>query len=168
MDRLEFDSSNFLFNSPIEIGLRTLVMISNKSNIKYDLDRLVIFDYFILHASDLDCDRWNLHPSLPHRSSEIIIRRKLIQEGLDILVSKGLVDIIYDEEGLFYKSNEMTDIFINLLKSEYFLSLQSQCVWVINKCGGVSTNQLNNLVNEKIQLWGGEFEFEALMRGNYE
>jgi hypothetical protein len=168
MDNFKADNIGFLFNSPIEIGLRTLVLLSNEPSINYDLDRLVIFDYFILHANDLDPDQMNLHPSLPHRSSEIIIRRKLVQEGLDILVSKGLVDIIYDEEGLFYKSNQITTLFVKLLKSNYYNRLRSQCKWVIDSYGDIDTKELNTLVNNKIQVWGGEFEFESLMRGKYE
>jgi hypothetical protein len=168
MDNTNLYNDSFIFNSPIEIGLRTLVLLSNKSCINYDIDRLVIFDYFILHANDLDSGQTNLHPSLPHRSSEILIRRKLIQEGLEILVSKGLIEIIYCEDGLFYKSNEMTHLFVNLLESNYYRRLQSQCMWIIDKFGEIETKELKNLVNNKIQLWGGEFEFEALLRGKYE
>ncbi|WP_148359073.1 ABC-three component system middle component 2 [Peribacillus simplex] len=157
-----------LFNAPLEVGLRTLVLLSYVKTNDYDIDRIVIFDYFILHARDIDAEQNNLHPSLPHRSTEIIIRRKLILEGLEILVSKGLVDIIYNNAGIFYKSNKMTDLFVNLLKSNYFIRLKNLTHWAISKYGEIDTQQLNSLINENVQLWGGEFEFEALVRGNYE
>ncbi|PEA07846.1 hypothetical protein CN425_27115 [Bacillus cereus] len=157
-----------LFNSPIEVGLRTLVLLSHVTTEDFDINRLIIFDYFLLHAKDLDVEQENLHPSLPYRSTEIIIRRKLISEGLELLVSKGLINIIYNNDGIFYKSNEMTHLFVNLLGSSYFKRLNILSEWAITTYGEISTEELNNFINKNIQLWGGEFEFEALVRGNYE
>lgn len=162
------EDRNILYNSPLEVSLRTAVILSNTPEETYDIDRLVIFDYFVLHAKDLDMSQKNLHPSLPFRSSELIIRRKLITEGLEMLVSKGLINIVYNDDGIYYKSNPSTELFANLLISDYALKLKALSEWVIKKYGKLSTNQLASLVNKGIRLWGSEFEFEALVRGNYE
>ncbi|WP_368072758.1 ABC-three component system middle component 2 [Lysinibacillus xylanilyticus] len=107
------------------------------------------------------------HP-LPHRSSEIIVRRKLVQESLDILISRGLVSPVYKNTGVFYSANKSTSLFVNLLKSTYFSKLTLVVEWVLSKYGNVSTSMLNKLVNENIHFWGGEFEYEALVRSTYE
>lgn len=164
----KYPENYLLFNSPLEVGLRILVLLSQDSTTIFDIDRLVIFDYFILHANDVDNEQKNLHPSLPLRSSEIIIRRKLISEGLDLLVSKGLVEKVYTDKGIYYRANKLTSMFIDLLKSDYYKDLNSLCYWVTNKFKSFTTPELNSIVNENIQLWGGEFEFESLVRGNYE
>ncbi|WDM21262.1 ABC-three component system middle component 2 [Paenibacillus polymyxa] len=157
-----------LFNSNLEIALRILVLLSQDSNNTYDLDRLVIFDYFIIHANDVDSEQMNLHPSLPLRSSEIIIKRKLISEGLDLLVSRGLIGIVYKDSGVYYCSNTLTKVFVELLKSDYFIILKKLSTWVAETYGSIETSELNSIVNKNIQQWGGEFEFESLVRGNYE
>lgn len=163
-----FKDNNLLYNSPLEVALRTLVLLNNAPADTFDKDRLVIFDYFILHARDLDERQKNLHPSLPFRSSEIIIRRKLIIEGLEMLVSRGLVNIIHNKEGIFYQSNQMTELFLELMNSNYSIKLKNLSEWALSNYGKLNTQQLASLVNEGIQLWGSEFEFEALVRGNYE
>ncbi|WP_419871804.1 ABC-three component system middle component 2 [Candidatus Pristimantibacillus sp. PTI5] len=157
-----------LFNSNLEVALRILVLLSQDSNNTYDLDRLVIFDYFIVHANDVDSEQMNLHPSLPLRGSEIIIKRKLISEGLDLLVSRGLIEIVYQDSGVYYQSNSLTKVFVELLKSDYFKILKKLSTWVAEKYSSIDTSELNSIVNKNIQRWGGEFEFESLVRGNYE
>ncbi|MFC4778157.1 ABC-three component system middle component 2 [Paenibacillus sp. GCM10023252] len=157
-----------LFNSNLEVALRILVLLSQDSNNTYDLDRLVIFDYFIIHANDVDSEQINLHPSLPLRGSEIIIKRKLISEGLDLLVSRGLIEIVYKASGVYYRSNSLTKVFVELLKSDYFIILKKLSTWVAEKYGSIETTEINSIVNKNIQQWGGEFEYESLVRGNYE
>jgi hypothetical protein len=165
---IQHHDNYLLFNSTLEVGLRIVVLLSQDLTKIYDIDRLVIFEYFILHAKDVDNEQENLHPSLPLRSSEIIIKRKLISEGINLLVSKGLVEIIYKDEGVFYKPNALTAMFVDLLKSDYFNNLKSLANWVAKKYSSIETSELSSIVKENIQLWGGEFEFESLVRGNYE
>lgn len=161
-------TDKYLFNSPLEVALRLLVLLNRTELNNFDLDRLVIFDYFILHGNDIDKNQESLHPPLPHRSSEIIVRRKLVQESLDILISRGLVSPVYKNTGVFYSANKSTSLFVNLLKSTYFSKLTLVVEWVLSKYGNVSTSMLNKLVNENIHIWGGEFEYEALVRSTYE
>ncbi|MBY0098706.1 ABC-three component system middle component 2 [Mesobacillus maritimus] len=160
-------NNNLLYNSPLEVALRTLVLLNNASADTFDIDRLIIFDYIVLHAKDLDERQKNLHPSLPFRSSEIIIRRKLIIEGLEMLVSRGLVNITHNQDGIFYQSNKTTKLFLELLNSNYSIKLRNLSEWALSNYGMLSTQQLVSLVNDGIQLWGSEFEYEALVRGNY-
>ncbi|MDP9702408.1 hypothetical protein J2T16_005386 [Paenibacillus intestini] len=168
MSNTQYTEKLLLFNSTLEVSLRLLVLLSQDSNKTYDTDRLVILDYFILHAKDIDCEQENLHPSLPLRSSEIIIKRKLVSEGLELLISRGLIEIIYKDTGIYYKSNKLTHMFTNLLKSDYFNRLKGLSNWVVEKYGSFDTPELNSIVNKNIQLWGGEFEYESLVRGKYE
>ncbi len=169
MNKITKSPEDFLlFNSNLEVALRILVLLNQDSSNIYDLDRLIIFDYFIIHANDIDSGQTNLHPSLPLRGSEIIIKRKLISEGLDLLVSRGLIEILYEDSGVYYKSNSLTKMFVKLLKSDYFMILEKLSSWVAEKYRSIETSELNSIVNKNIQQWGGEFEFESLVRGNYE
>lgn len=160
--------NEYLFNSPLEVALRLLVLISKTNLNNFDLDRLVIFDYFILHGNDIDIQQESLHPALPHRSSEIIVKRRLVREGMNILLSRGLVSQILHNEGIYYSANSNTKLFVDLLESNYYRKLTSVIETILSKYGNVSTSMLNSLVNENIHIWGGEFEYEALVRSNYE
>ena len=166
--KASFSDNNYLLNSSLEVSLRTLVLLNCSNNDTFDIDRLVIFDYFILHGKDIDDTQISIHPPLPHRSSEIIIRRKLIKEGLEILFSRGLVNQTHNKDGIYYSANKNTELFINLLQSEYYRKLTEVINWSLFKYSNVETSILNNIVNENIDIWGGEFEYEALVRSNYD
>lgn len=42
------------FNGPVEIGLRALCVLTTAFPSAYALQRLVIFDYFLVHSDDID------------------------------------------------------------------------------------------------------------------
>ena len=70
------------FNGPVEIGLRTLVILCEAYPEPMSLQRLILFDYLIVHSDDLPDGPAGLHPQTPHRSGELLIRRNLLQDGI--------------------------------------------------------------------------------------
>lgn len=42
------------FNGPVEIGLRALCVLTTAFPAAYALQRLVIFDYFLVHSDDIE------------------------------------------------------------------------------------------------------------------
>ncbi|MCE0451400.1 ABC-three component system middle component 2 [Brevibacillus sp. AF8] len=76
------------FNSPFEVGLRTLIILAVNSPISLDLQRLIYYDYLILHSKDVGVENCppSLHPDIPNRSGGLIVRRKAMQLGLELNV----------------------------------------------------------------------------------
>lgn len=160
--------NKYLFNTPLEISLRLLVLLSKSKSTHFDLDRLVIFDYLILHGNDIDKTQKSLHPALPHRGKEVILKRKSIKKGIDILLSRGLISQIHSKDGIYYCSNQNTILFVELLESEYYMRLTENIEFINSKYSHVNTSTLTSLINENIHLLGSEFEYESLVRSNYE
>lgn len=74
-------ASDMAFNSPFEIGLRALIILSVNQPTCLDLQRLVYYDYLVLHTSDIGTPNSpdSIHPATPHRSGEIVVRRRAMQ-----------------------------------------------------------------------------------------
>jgi hypothetical protein len=78
------------FNSPIETGMRALILLAESYPTHLDLQRLLEYDYIMVHTGDVDGPP-SIHPALPLRSGELLVRRELIERGLMLMISRGLV-----------------------------------------------------------------------------
>lgn len=154
-----------VFNSPLEIGFRTLYILNGISPVEVDLNRLVIYDYFLLNSSDFPNGPKSLHPPIPHRSAQIIIKPLILKDALVLMRSKELIDIVFSSEGIKYKSNELTQKFIELQENEYSKKLIEISKWINTQFGKYSDEKLNTIVENNIPNWGGEFIYESLIRG---
>ena len=75
------------FNSPIETGVRALILLAESYPDQLDLQRLLEFDYILVHTTDVDGPP-SIHPALPLRSGELLVRRHLIERGLMLMMSR--------------------------------------------------------------------------------
>ena len=78
------------FNSPIETGVRALILLAESYPDQLDLQRILEFDYIMVHTGDVDGPP-SIHPALPLRSGELMVRRQFIERGLMLMISRGLV-----------------------------------------------------------------------------
>ncbi|MEH6955105.1 ABC-three component system middle component 2 [Neobacillus drentensis] len=154
------------FNSPFEVGLRTLIILAVASPNSLDLQRLIYYDYLVIHTNDVGVEDSppSLHPDTPHRSGEIIVRRKAMQEGLEIMYSKSLLNIIFDEKGISYSASELSQPFLDLMESYYCKRLKNNASWVTKHFSEYSEEELKNFIERNIANWGGEFMYEAFIR----
>lgn len=153
-----------VFNSSLEIGFRILFILQGIFPKEIDLNRLVIYDYFLLNSADFPNGPKSLHPPIPHRSSQIIIKPLIIREAIALMRSKELIEIIFSEEGIKYKANDLTSKFIELQESTYSQKLVELSNWLSLQFGEFSDKKLKIIVENNIPNWGNEFIYESLIR----
>lgn len=153
-----------VFNSPLEIGFRTLFILNAISPTEIDFNRLVIYDYFLLNSNDFPNGPKSLHPPIPHRSAQIIIKPLILKEAIILMKSKELIDIIFSNSGIKYRANELTKRFIELQENDYSKELINSSKWISDQFGNYTDEKLNTLVENNIPKWGGEFIYESLLR----
>lgn len=154
-----------VFNSPLEVGLRVLYILNELYPKGCDLQRLVYYDYILVHSSDVPNGPQSIHPSIPHRSSEILIKRVLVKKGLTLMNSKQLIKSIFDKTGILYSATELTNPFLDYNNSEYANNLKSVSKWLVNKFETYSDEKLSLFIKNNMDVWGGEFSKESLLRG---
>lgn len=153
-----------VFNSPEEVGTRILFILS-LCNKRMSSQRIMYYDYFILHLNDIDNTFISLHPDNPNHSSEIAVRRVIINKGLTLMISKGLLDIKYTRTGIYYQKNEITDPFLNLFSNGYVEHMKKNIAVVKGKFSNYSDAQIYRYINKYIGSWTGEFEKEYISGG---
>ncbi len=154
-----------VFNSPLEIGLRVLYILNELKPNGCDLQRLVYYDYILVHSSDIPDGPESIHPSIPHRSTEILVKRDLLKKGLTLMQSKQLVDSIFEPTGITYIATELTAPFIEYNTSDYSKRLKETSIWLVNKFKSFSDEKLSLFIKNNLDVWGGEFSKESLFRG---
>jgi hypothetical protein len=151
------------FNGPVEIGLRALCVLTTAFPTAYALQRLVVFDYFLVHSDDIEGGPEGLHPQTPHRGGEILVRRGVLQEGLTLYESRGLVERAYKDGGIFFAATDRSADFLDTLSTEYLKRLRERADWVVDSFGLLEDAELDAMVRDRIGTWGAEFSMESVL-----
>lgn len=151
------------FNGPVEIGLRALCVLTTAFPAAYALQRLVIFDYFLVHSDDIDGGPEGMHPRTPHRGGEILVRRGVIQDGLTLYESRGLIERVYKNGGIFFAATDKSADFLDTLSTEYLTGLRERADWVVESFNALDDTDLGMMVRERIGTWGAEFSMESVL-----
>jgi hypothetical protein len=144
------------FHSPLETGLRSLGVLSASYPRHFDLQRLVVFDHLVVHTGDLGGPA-SLHPNLPMHSAELLVRRELVERGVMLMISRGLIDRVIDENGFGYRASEFASIFLESLTSEYLTELGKRAQWVSENFADRADTEIKNLTEGVFDKWIEQF-----------
>ena len=97
------------YNTPIESGLRMLYLLVEAYPQLLNLQRLVYYDYLLVHSGDIPNGPQSLHPATPFRGAEWIVRRKKLSDGLDLMFSKDLISKTFNSTGILYCATDLTE-----------------------------------------------------------
>lgn len=146
------------FNTALETSLRALCVLYEGFPRRFDGQRLVFFDYLVVHSGDVEEGPESLHPPTPFRSNEWLVRRRLVDAGLQLLIRRGLVIPEFNDDGILYRASDLAGAFIACLAESYTRDLRSRARWVIRQFGSRDENSLVDYFNENLDRWGAEFE----------
>lgn len=152
-----------LFNTPIESGLRSLFVLAAVRPNECDLQRLVIYDYLLVHSNDVAGGPESLHPATPLRSGELLVRRALVEEGLQLMIRKGLLTKDYNNRGIGYSANNHTKSFLTYLKSDYAKRCAEISRWIAERFQPMSDDDLRTFIHQNLGRWGTEFTRESVL-----
>jgi hypothetical protein len=152
------------FNSPLECGLRSAVLLAQAFPQKLDIQRLVHYDYLLVHSGDVVGGPSSIHPPTPHRSGELLVRRPLIEAGVKLMMSKSVVECEFSTRGILYLAGEWSVVFLDSLKTEYVESIKQRANWVVKHFAVFKDDDLTMFIRSNWSNWGAEFEFESFLR----
>jgi hypothetical protein len=149
-----------LFNSDLEIGTRALIILNAAYPLALDLKRLTWFDHLVVHTADIGGPS-SLHPALPSRTGEMLVRRRLVEQSLMLMQRLHLVDVIADDRGISYQAAEDAPAVISLMRTKYSLALKERANWLVAELAGLGDDDLTLLMNARIDRWASEFQGET-------
>jgi hypothetical protein len=149
-----------LFNSALETGVRTLVVLNAAFPRMFDLAQLTWFDHLVVHTADVGGPQ-SLHPDLPQRTGELLVRRRVVEEGVQLMRRLHMVIAIVDEKGIAYQASDGASALVDTMHTPYALKLKSRAEWLAQKLEEFTGEQLTELIADKIDRWAVEFQGET-------
>jgi hypothetical protein len=144
-------------NGPLEVGIRTLIVLDALFPARADVGRLVLYDYCLLHSGDFGGPE-SIHPEVPLRSGELGIKRESLDAGLEVVIRSGLAVITSSADGVVFGATDNTGPFIDLLQSTHARDLRVRAAWVVATFGDLDESQLRRETQSVISAWEAEFE----------
>jgi hypothetical protein len=153
-----------LFNTPLEAGFRLLFILSECRPNPCDLQRLISYDYLLVHSGDVSSEFDSLHPAVPNRGSEWVVKRDVINMGLGLMFARDLVEKRLTDNGIHFVGSELTAAFVRLLTSPYAEALRTRAGWLARTFGDYTDVALQNYMARRVGAWGAEFDNIAAIR----
>ena len=145
------------FNGPLEAGIRSVALLGAAYPQTYDLQRLVAFDYLLVHTGDIGGPE-SLHPPTPLHSAELLVRRKLVEEAVMLMMTRDLVVREITDEGIKYGAGENAATFLSSLTTDYLQSLKERASWLVEFLGDYADEQFRAVMRRFFDDWVEEFQ----------
>lgn len=145
-----------LFNTPMETGVRATVVLDAAFPRAFDLACVTWLDHLVVHTADIGGPP-SLHPDIPQRTGELLVRRRLIEDGLNMMRRLHLIAAKVSERGIVYQACEDATAFSDSLRTQYGRALKQRAEWLAGYLTNKTDQQIETLINERIGLWAVEF-----------
>jgi hypothetical protein len=148
------------FNTPLESGLRALFVLAAARRRAFDTQRLVYFDYLLVHSAEVDGPE-SLHPRSPAQKGELLVRRALLQDGLDLMRSRDLIERRFKAGGIAYAATTAGANLVSEFESDYAALLRERAAWVVETFAPKSDQALADLLGARVTRWDDELIADA-------
>ncbi|MDR6198138.1 hypothetical protein QE374_000047 [Microbacterium sp. SORGH_AS428] len=146
-----------LLNSPLEIGIRVVALLTALYPERADLARIVLLDHVVLHSGDFAGAK-SLHPEIPGRVGELGVKRELIREGITLMGARGLVVRDLTTAGIYYSAGEDARPFLAAMDAVYLARLRARCAWAASTFGTLDDDEIRVRLGAVLGSWAEEFE----------
>lgn len=151
------DRNPATFNGPLEAGIRAVSILGAAYPQSYDLQRLVAFDYLLVHTADVGGPE-SLHPPTPMHSAELLVRRKLVENALLLMMTRTLIHREITSEGIKYCAGENAATFLTSLSTTYLRALKDRADWLVGALGSLSDQDFKGVMRRFFDDWVEEFQ----------
>ena len=152
------------FNGPLEAGLRAVAILGSAHPRSFDLQRLVAFDYLLVHTGDIGGPT-SLHPPTPLQSAELLVRRRLVERALVLMMTRDLVERDFVSDGIRYRAGENAVPFLSSLASDYLRQLKQRAAWLVRELGDKDETAFRAVMRRFFEKWVEEFQAAELSLG---
>jgi hypothetical protein len=157
MEKIATNAKPATFNGSLEAGLRAVAILGAAYPRSYDLQRLIALDYLLVHTGDIDGPE-SLHPPAPLQSAELLVRRKIIENALLLMMTRELVDRKVGVQGIRYSAGDNATPFLASLESTYLCALKERASWLVKALGDHSDQEFRIVMRRFFDHWVEEFQ----------
>lgn len=146
-----------LFNGPLETGVRSLVILNAAFPQAFDLMEMTWLDHLVVHSGDI-LGPQSLHPNVPHRDGELLVRRSLVEEGITLMRRLHLVEARFESTGIVFAALDQAGPIVTLMRTEYGRALKARAAWLVDYLNERGREHLKDVISQKIGRWAVEFQ----------
>ncbi|WP_152690516.1 ABC-three component system middle component 2 [Jiangella alkaliphila] len=136
----------------MELGLRALVVLTASFPRSFDIDRLVLMDYCLLHSADLGGPP-SVLPPVPTRGGELGVKRSVLEHGVQVMARAQMVDLVATADGLTYRASEEAAPFLRLVDSPLVRSLSEIAAWAASEFSDLPTDEVRDRIRAIADRW---------------
>jgi hypothetical protein len=153
-----------LFNTPLEAGVRALLILDAFAPQAFDLATIALLDYYIVHTGDAGGPP-SLHPEINARGGEYFVRRHLVEEGLLLMVRASLVEQVFSGSGIAFRAHETATAMIDLFESTYNRRLIEAAQWLAHEAIHKGVDSFIQDLKNGLERWSHEIVGRASDNG---
>ncbi len=144
-----------LFNTPLEAGVRAVLILDAFAPNAFDLATMSLLDYYIVHTGDAGGPP-SLHPEINARAGEYYVRRRLVEEGLLLMARASLVEQVLTSSGIAFQAHETATAMIDLFGSAYNRSLADAAEWLAGEANAKGVDPFIQGLKDGLERWSHE------------
>lgn len=149
-----------LFNTPLEAGVRALLILDAFAPQAFDLATMSLLDYYIVHTGDAGGPP-SLHPEINARPGEYFVRRHLVEEGLLLMARASLVEQVFTGSGIAFRAHETATAMIDLFGSAYNRRLAKAAQWLALEAAAQGVDTFIRGLKDGLERWSHEIVGKA-------
>ena len=143
------------FNTPLEAGLRALFILKAAGRRSMDTQRLMYFDYLLVHSGTVSGPE-SLHPPTTSQKGELLVRRALLQDGLELMRSRDLVERRFQTTGIAYRATRAGHHLVAQFQSDYASLLRERAAWAVERFSDLSSARIAATLGAQVGNWDDE------------
>lgn len=144
-----------LFNTPLEAGVRAVLILDAFAPQAFDLATMSLLDYYIVHTGDAGGPP-SLHPEINARAGEYFVRRHLVEEGLLLMARASLIEQIFTDSGVAFRAHETATAMVDLFGSTYNRRLAEAAQWLAREADDQGVNLFIQSLKDGLTRWSHE------------
>ncbi|THD36700.1 MAG: threonine transporter [Sphingomonas sp.] len=145
------------FNGPLEAGLRAVAILGAAFPKAFDIQRMTAFDYLLVHTSQLGGPA-DLHPDSPIRAPATQVRRRVVQDGIHLMMTRDLIARETNDDGIVYRAGEAAAIFLDSLQAPYLREMCGRAGWLVHHLARYTDQEFDALMRRFFDQWLIEFQ----------
>ena len=138
-----------VFNSSLEAGMRAIAFLDTYHPKSLDFEQLMKVDYILVNSADFGGPA-SLHPEIPNRQGELSSRREVVRTGIELMKRFGLIEVKLTNRGIYYKTTEEAEPYLDLMRQKYSLALRDIAAWLTEEISQFGFRRIDSNLGKKV------------------
>ena len=138
-----------VFNTPFEISMRVLLMLSVDETRAMTIDMIAAVDFITIYGNTFEIADENLNGNNVYNFSEFALKRELMQKALRFLVLHGLVTVAKRHDGFRYGISTKGRTYMTKFNNDYADEYLAIVRAVIEHIGAKTEKEVFALINQR-------------------